>query len=243
MKGVQIQICRSIICFLYELHLFLNAVSPSFFHFKSPSWEFPGGPVVRAWGPHCQGPEFNPWWGTKIPQATRCGQKKVHFPEVGFLFGEWCRGFPASGKPQKREGTELLVPIFLVFFVTPEWDSEVKVSRSEWAASCGSFACFRGHGLVTAPTRTFLSPACLYSSDSASLQGPWVSPQSPPPQDHPGELSWVRKFSTLGPSMKQLLASGSGCWSQSWTYSTLAAFPLLCPARLSPFLGSFVFSL
>ena len=82
-----------------------------------------------------------------------------------------------------------------------------------------------------------------WQCQSPGSWGPWVSPQSPPPRTSPGELSWVRKFSTLGSSMKQLLASGSGCWSQSWTYSTLAAFPLLCPARLSPFLGSFVFPL
>ena len=31
--------------------------------------EFPGGPVVRSWCFHCQGPGFSPWsgGGTKIP--------------------------------------------------------------------------------------------------------------------------------------------------------------------------------
>ena len=38
--------------------------------------EFPGGPVVRTPCFHCWGPGFNPWSGTKIPQAAWCGPKK-----------------------------------------------------------------------------------------------------------------------------------------------------------------------
>ena len=36
--------------------------------------EFPGGPVVRTSGFHCQGHGFNPW--SKIHQAVLHGQKK-----------------------------------------------------------------------------------------------------------------------------------------------------------------------
>ena len=35
---------------------------------------FPGG--VRTPHSHCRGPGFNPWWGTQIPQGTRCNQRK-----------------------------------------------------------------------------------------------------------------------------------------------------------------------
>ena len=39
-------------------------------------WEFPGGPVVRTPCFHYRGTGLTPGWGTKIPQAVRCGQKK-----------------------------------------------------------------------------------------------------------------------------------------------------------------------
>ena len=38
--------------------------------------EFPGGPVVKTLSFHCQGPSSIPGQGTKILQATWCGQKK-----------------------------------------------------------------------------------------------------------------------------------------------------------------------
>ena len=38
--------------------------------------EFPGGLVVRTRRFHCGGPGSTPGWGTKIPQAAQCGQKK-----------------------------------------------------------------------------------------------------------------------------------------------------------------------
>ena len=34
------------------------------------SRNFPSGPVTRAPHSRCRGPEFNPWLGNKIPQAT-----------------------------------------------------------------------------------------------------------------------------------------------------------------------------
>lgn len=34
-------------------------------------WEFPGGPVLRTGCFHYQGPGFNPWSRTEIPQAMR----------------------------------------------------------------------------------------------------------------------------------------------------------------------------
>ena len=40
------------------------------------SWEFPSSSVVRTLHLHSQGPEFNLWLGTKIPQAPRHSQKK-----------------------------------------------------------------------------------------------------------------------------------------------------------------------
>ena len=39
-------------------------------------WELPGGPVVRTRRFHFRGPGSVPGWGTKIPQAAQCGQKK-----------------------------------------------------------------------------------------------------------------------------------------------------------------------
>ena len=38
--------------------------------------ELPGGPVVRTPRFHCRGHGLDPWWGTKIPRALWCGQKK-----------------------------------------------------------------------------------------------------------------------------------------------------------------------
>ncbi|KAM9055952.1 SREBP regulating gene protein isoform 4-T4 [Megaptera novaeangliae] len=38
--------------------------------------EFPGGLVVRTLRFQCRGPGSIPVWGTEIPQAVRCGQKK-----------------------------------------------------------------------------------------------------------------------------------------------------------------------
>ena len=38
--------------------------------------EFPGGLVVRIGRFHWCGPGSVPCWGTEIPQAARCGQKK-----------------------------------------------------------------------------------------------------------------------------------------------------------------------
>ena len=49
----------------------------TFMDFKIISFrESPGGPVVRTLGFHCLGPGFNPRWGTKVPQAVRCGKKQ-----------------------------------------------------------------------------------------------------------------------------------------------------------------------
>ena len=36
---------------------------------QQPSWEFPGGPVVKTQYCHYQGPGSIPGWGTKIPQV------------------------------------------------------------------------------------------------------------------------------------------------------------------------------
>ena len=45
-------------------------------HSKSISWKFLGGPGVKILCFHCWGPGSIPGWGTKIPQAMWCGQKK-----------------------------------------------------------------------------------------------------------------------------------------------------------------------
>ena len=37
--------------------------------FEDKKREFPGGPAVRTWHTHCQGPRFNPWMENKIPQT------------------------------------------------------------------------------------------------------------------------------------------------------------------------------
>ena len=47
-----------------------------FWIIKRRAGEFPGGPVVRTWCSHCWGPGSIPGLGTKIPQASQCGQKK-----------------------------------------------------------------------------------------------------------------------------------------------------------------------
>ena len=38
--------------------------------------DFPGDPVVRTQGVHCQGFDSIPGWGTKIPRAARYGRKE-----------------------------------------------------------------------------------------------------------------------------------------------------------------------
>ena len=43
---------------------------------KKYARDFPGGPVVRTQRFHCHGRGTIPGWGTKIPQATLCGQKE-----------------------------------------------------------------------------------------------------------------------------------------------------------------------
>ena len=54
------------------------------------SWEFPGGPVVRARCFHCQGRGSIPGQRTKSPQATQCSQikrrNKLSFCPVLMLF-------------------------------------------------------------------------------------------------------------------------------------------------------------
>ena len=39
-------------------------------------WEFPGSLVVRILCFHCRGLGLIPGWGTEIPQAVQCGQRK-----------------------------------------------------------------------------------------------------------------------------------------------------------------------
>ena len=40
-------------------------------------WGFPGGPVVRTWSFFYCGHVWIPSWGTKIPQAMKCGHKQT----------------------------------------------------------------------------------------------------------------------------------------------------------------------
>ena len=49
---------------------------------KAKCQEFPGGPVVRTPCFHCGGRGSTPGRGTKIPQASRRGQKKKKKPIV-----------------------------------------------------------------------------------------------------------------------------------------------------------------
>ena len=44
-----------------------------------PLRESPGGPVVSISGAQCFDQGSVPGQGTEIPQATRCGQKKMKF--------------------------------------------------------------------------------------------------------------------------------------------------------------------
>ena len=48
---------------------------------NTPSWDFPGGPVVRTQHLHCTGLGSIPGRGTKVPQATRYGPKQQHNPK------------------------------------------------------------------------------------------------------------------------------------------------------------------
>ena len=45
---------------------------------KSYKLEFSGHPVVRTWRVYCCGPGSVHGWGTKIPQASWCGQKRTY---------------------------------------------------------------------------------------------------------------------------------------------------------------------
>ena len=47
--------------------------------------KFFGGPVVRTQRFHCQGPGSITGWGTKIPQAAWCDQKKKMYLNVIIL--------------------------------------------------------------------------------------------------------------------------------------------------------------
>lgn len=42
---------------------------------RNHAGEFPGDPVVNTWLFHSCGPGFDPWSGTKFPQAEWHGQK------------------------------------------------------------------------------------------------------------------------------------------------------------------------
>ena len=48
--------------------------------FRPSYMDFPGGPAVETLRFHCRGPRFEPWSGTKIPQATRHNQKRKNLP-------------------------------------------------------------------------------------------------------------------------------------------------------------------
>ena len=110
MKGVKIQIRRTTICFLHELHSLMNSISPSLFYFKSPSWEFPGGPVVRTPPSHCRGPRFNPWSGNWDPTSHEAWPKKKH-PTVRMRYHytpiKWLK-FNIVITPNARENAEKL---------------------------------------------------------------------------------------------------------------------------------------
>ena len=45
---------------------------------KSYKLEFSGHPAVRTWRVYCCGPGSVHGWGTKIPQASWCGQKNTY---------------------------------------------------------------------------------------------------------------------------------------------------------------------
>ena len=46
-----------------------NSVKIQFFH------DFPGGPIVKTQHSQCRVHGLDPWPGTKIPCAKRCGQE------------------------------------------------------------------------------------------------------------------------------------------------------------------------
>lgn len=78
---------------------------------------------------------------------------------------------------------------------------------SEWAESSGSFMCFRGHSLVTAPTPDFFSLLPVFLPVIVIVSS----------RTGPGELSWVRKFSTLelsrSSSWHQAVDAGVKSWA------------------------------
>lgn len=88
--------------------------------------------------------EFN------IPHSFLVLKIVDHPAGVGaFRFGEEGRGVLASGKPQKREGTGLLIQVSLVFLVTLTRDSEDRVLISGQTEPLGFSFCRCGHSLVT----------------------------------------------------------------------------------------------
>ena len=54
----------------------LTQATVRFREYKSVSWEFPGGEVVRTLCFHCQGPGFSPWSGNYDPHKPRGTAKK-----------------------------------------------------------------------------------------------------------------------------------------------------------------------
>ena len=70
--------------------------------------EFPGGPVVRTWCFHCQDPGLIPGQGTKIQQASWCGEKTKQNKVTVLNHQGPC---PSNGRcafPLQEERTEAL---------------------------------------------------------------------------------------------------------------------------------------
>ena len=79
--------------------------------------EFRGGAVVRTWRFHCQGPSSVPGRRTKIPQASRCSQKK-----------------------KKKK---IVFPCLLTFIVYGEKSAIIYIVTPMCAASLFSLAAFK----------------------------------------------------------------------------------------------------
>ena len=72
----------------YSIHFFIWLLLRILFK-KWWSTEFPGDLEVRTLSFHCCGLGSIPGWGTEIPQAMQCGQKKSNLVNKMFLWILW----------------------------------------------------------------------------------------------------------------------------------------------------------
>ena len=68
------ELCLPSSCQVHQAKATCYDVTAELANGKFSGMEFTVGPVVRTWSFHYHVPGSTPGWGTKIPQATQCGQ-------------------------------------------------------------------------------------------------------------------------------------------------------------------------